>query len=262
MNCNELEFAAADLERGQMMDAAKRDEAIAHAASCEGCALRLGDERALTRGLRLVAEAAREQAPARIEAGLIAAFREQHSSVAPIAPSRTERPRWLYLVAGIAASALIIAVLALAASRMHDSRRPAPQQASGQDRPPQWTEEKQAAPQADPSAHPGEPREPDPVTATRNNRGEVKPARARRSKPPAQVLNKPGDSEIATDFIPLVNRETFSEMDGGQVMRVELPRSVLMSYGLPMSMDRATERIKADLVVGNDGLARAIRFVR
>jgi hypothetical protein len=29
-----------------------------------------------------------------------------------------------------------------------------------------------------------------------------------------------------------------------------------------MDMERATERIKADVVVGNDGLARAIRFVR
>ena len=33
-------------------------------------------------------------------------------------------------------------------------------------------------------------------------------------------------------------------------------------FGLPMNMDRANERIKADVVVGNDGLARAIRFVR
>jgi hypothetical protein len=70
------------------------------------------------------------------------------------------------------------------------------------------------------------------------------------------------DAEIATDFIPLLNRETLAQMDGGQVMRVELPRSALMSFGLPMDMERAAERVKADVVVGNDGLARAIRFVR
>jgi len=69
-------------------------------------------------------------------------------------------------------------------------------------------------------------------------------------------------TEIATDFIPLTNRESLAQMDGGQVMRVELPRSALMSFGLPMDMERASERIKADVVVGNDGLARAIRFVR
>jgi hypothetical protein len=70
------------------------------------------------------------------------------------------------------------------------------------------------------------------------------------------------EAEIATDFIPLMNREVLAQMEGGQLMRVELPRSALMSFGLPMDMERATERIKADLVVGNDGLARAIRFVR
>jgi len=59
-----------------------------------------------------------------------------------------------------------------------------------------------------------------------------------------------------------MNRESLAQMDGGQVMRVELPRSALMSFGLPMDMERAAERIKADVVVGNDGLARAIRFVR
>jgi hypothetical protein len=70
------------------------------------------------------------------------------------------------------------------------------------------------------------------------------------------------ETEIATDFFPLMNRESLPQLDGGQVVRVELPRSALMSFGLPMNMDRANERIKADVVVGNDGLARAIRFVR
>jgi hypothetical protein len=51
-------------------------------------------------------------------------------------------------------------------------------------------------------------------------------------------------------------------MESGQMIRVELPRSALASFGLPMNMERADERIKADVVVGNDGLARAIRFVR
>jgi hypothetical protein len=70
------------------------------------------------------------------------------------------------------------------------------------------------------------------------------------------------EAEIATDFFPLMNREALGQLDSGQVVRVELPRSALMSFGLPMNMDRADERIKADVVVGNDGLARAIRFVR
>ena len=45
-------------------------------------------------------------------------------------------------------------------------------------------------------------------------------------------------------------------------LEAELPRAALLSFGLPMNMERADERIKADVIVGNDGLARAIRFVR
>jgi hypothetical protein len=68
--------------------------------------------------------------------------------------------------------------------------------------------------------------------------------------------------EIATDFIPLVQGDSLNLMESGQLVRVELPRSALVSFGLPMNMERADQRVKADVVVGNDGLARAIRFVR
>ena len=59
-----------------------------------------------------------------------------------------------------------------------------------------------------------------------------------------------------------MGREGLRQLDSAQVVRVELPRSAMMSFGLPVNMDRADERIKADVVVGNDGMARAIRFVR
>ena len=52
-----------------------------------------------------------------------------------------------------------------------------------------------------------------------------------------------------------------SDVEGGQVLRVELPRSALLSFGLPMNPDRAGERVKADVLISSDGLPRAIRFV-
>jgi hypothetical protein len=45
-------------------------------------------------------------------------------------------------------------------------------------------------------------------------------------------------------------------------MRVELPRSALAGFGLPVNMDRVNERVKADVLVGPDGQAQAIRFVQ
>lgn len=70
------------------------------------------------------------------------------------------------------------------------------------------------------------------------------------------------DAEITTEFIPLMNGGRLTHGDAGHVMRVELPRSALASFGLPVNADRAEARVKADVLMGEDGIARAIRFVR
>jgi hypothetical protein len=43
---------------------------------------------------------------------------------------------------------------------------------------------------------------------------------------------------------------------------MNVPRSALIAMGFPMNVDRAGELVKADVFVGDDGLARAIRFVQ
>jgi hypothetical protein len=261
MNCNDFEATAGDLSRCHLMDASQRECALAHAASCAGCASRLADERALTGGLRFVAKATDEQAPVRVEAALLAAFRQQRAALPAVAPMRTARPRWLYAAAGIAAIALIVVLLALVASRTRDSQQPGPLKAANPG-PAVTDEPRSVAPQPQPL--PSLEKRVVTVQSTDQRRRPADRIRnAGRSRPSVDDFNKPASStEIATDFIPLMNRESLAQMDGGQVMRVELPRSALMSFGLPMDMERATERIKADVVVGNDGLARAIRFVR
>jgi hypothetical protein len=253
MNCHDFEIIAADLAREGLMDAGQREGALAHTTSCESCRSRLGDERALTDGLRSVAKDANQEAPPRVEAALLAAFRKQQPAHPASAPPRFAKRQWLYVAAAAAAVVVIVAMLALVASRTQKSQQPVEQKA-GTVVP--------RAPEESAPAHP--PANPEPKVATVDTERQSKRAnRPRRASRTAEHLNEPtATAEIATDFIPLMNRETLAEMDGGQVMRVELPRSALMSFGLPMDMERATERIKADVVVGNDGLARAIRFVR
>ena len=46
------------------------------------------------------------------------------------------------------------------------------------------------------------------------------------------------------------------------VVRVEIPRATLLSMGLPMNTDRGNTLVKADVVVGDDGVPRAIRLVQ
>ncbi|HYP00739.1 MAG TPA: hypothetical protein VER76_11155 [Pyrinomonadaceae bacterium] len=74
---------------------------------------------------------------------------------------------------------------------------------------------------------------------------------------------RPNEPESMTDFISLVADATpTTPLDGGQLVRVQVPRAALASMGLPLNAERGSEPVQADVLVGNDGLARAIRFVR
>lgn len=51
-------------------------------------------------------------------------------------------------------------------------------------------------------------------------------------------------------------------MESGIVVRVELSPSALAAMGLPVNIEQTDSRIKADVVLGDDGVARAVRFVK
>jgi hypothetical protein len=75
------------------------------------------------------------------------------------------------------------------------------------------------------------------------------------------------DDEYTTDFFPLSYSGDQKPMESDevirvQVIRVQMPRPALIALGLPVNIERADVPVKADLLVGEDGLARAIRFVR
>ncbi len=68
--------------------------------------------------------------------------------------------------------------------------------------------------------------------------------------------------EVTTDFIPLVHCVGLDCFEGGQLVRVAMPRLALIFLGLPMNEQLAQEPVTADVLIGGDGVARAIRFVR
>jgi hypothetical protein len=63
------------------------------------------------------------------------------------------------------------------------------------------------------------------------------------------------------DFVALSYGEDLRELDSVQVVRVELPRTALAALGWPGSDSAQTGPVKAEVIVGHDGVARAIRFV-
>ena len=67
--------------------------------------------------------------------------------------------------------------------------------------------------------------------------------------------------EYATDFFPLAYDDQ-NPMEKGELIRVRIPRYALIAFGLPVNIERADAPVEADLLVGEDGMARAMRFVR
>ena len=68
--------------------------------------------------------------------------------------------------------------------------------------------------------------------------------------------------EVATDFIPLVHASPYTQNEDSHLVRVELPRAALASFGLPVNAEMSGGNVKADVLMGQDGVARAIRFIR
>jgi hypothetical protein len=68
--------------------------------------------------------------------------------------------------------------------------------------------------------------------------------------------------EEATEFFPLAYSNV--PAPGGYVVRMQVPRATLDSFGVAgfASADDRSATVAADVFVGGDGLARAVRFVR
>jgi len=68
-------------------------------------------------------------------------------------------------------------------------------------------------------------------------------------------------AEVATDFLPLPYYHV--PMNTGSTVRIEVPAQTLVSFGLaPTDFRERDGKVQADVLVGEDGLARAVRFVR
>ena len=72
----------------------------------------------------------------------------------------------------------------------------------------------------------------------------------------------PPDQLSAAEFVPLPYGDDALVGESARIVRVELPRSALRMAGFSVAQERANDRVEADVVLGADGLAHAVRFVR
>jgi hypothetical protein len=196
------------------------------------------EERDLRSAIKaIIAETASQQASPEVESTLLAAFRQHFEQADAQVVNLAPRP-WLWRRSRIvAACAAVFTVAVLTGSawwiwNSHQQKHATSQLSSSLD-----------PKVAGPVSAPATPAQHLPRRKT--------PRRVRR---PIVIEN-----EIAARFYPLIGQDEAS-LESGRVVTVEVPVSTLIAMGMPVSTTDINRSIHAELLIGQDGLARAIRL--
>jgi hypothetical protein len=215
--------------REMLMDAARGvsadDSLDLHLENCPDCRRRLANERVLSVGLAAISSHA--VPPASVRKALMAEFRRTHRPV----PRRRLFVKWL----AIAAAAVILLGLFISTRQ-----RPQKTVRTAVVTPPPA----RAAPIV-PTVAPKAPKA-------------VKRRRAVKIQPPPPVETP----EVATEFFEIPYTAPLRPEERGDVFRIEMPRANMAVFGLPVAGGRLDSRVTADVLIGEDGVMRAIRFIR
>jgi hypothetical protein len=250
MKCQEFESIIISLARGQSVEAAARETALAHLDQCARCASAFEEQQALTAGIRVAAESlANQGASARVEEALRFAFREQvgRFTAKEINPQPTENWRWSRWVIGAAAAAILLLAFLAGAD---------------------WLKSPPANRKHKATNLPTTPSVPAPGQARSGGRGDQKRKTAsnfagsrRLSWRPVVRQSAESANGVANRFFPLVEEGELPPLESGLIVRGEAPASALITLGLPITAENINRPVQVDLLLGQDGLARAIRFV-
>ncbi len=87
-------------------------------------------------------------------------------------------------------------------------------------------------------------------------RDRIAPKKAKEPVPTTEAIS---NSEVRSEFIALMYAP---DSDSGQVVKVKVPRSMMVSLGVSTNVGNTAEYVNAEVLVGDDGSARAIRFIQ
>ena len=83
------------------------------------------------------------------------------------------------------------------------------------------------------------------------------------AKSPTHVAQKAtAPTEVGTDYFPLRAGPVLDAGEIGQVMRVPASAAMLARFGLTHAATPGNRIVNADVLIGMDGTARAVRFIR
>jgi hypothetical protein len=77
---------------------------------------------------------------------------------------------------------------------------------------------------------------------------------------PRRAVHRKQPKEVMTEFFSLL--DDAPPIERGELWRVKLTAATMRTVGLPVSEEHLSDPVQADVLVGEEGLARAIRFVK
>lgn len=241
-----------DIVRRQPMEAGALNQSLAHAETCARCALQLEEQRAVTTALRdLSREVKAVKTPDRIESQLLEAVRGRKFQ-----PRRVEKVSHNWIGVAAIAAAILVVVGAVALRSRPTTMPQAPSVAKHQ----KPAVDVGVAPQV--ASNESAVVSGNPVENVKRTPRLKRRARAVNVSSLITASASISSPEITTEFMQLGDVSVANLQDGAPVVRVEMPRYAMARFGFPVNMERYDETVKADVWMGVDGLARAIRFVQ
>jgi hypothetical protein len=240
MSCLTLKDAIVEKARGRDLRPGTAAAVESHVEHCASCSTLLAREVRLSEGLRALAAASASQVPSEeLEQKLIASFAQHHST--PQGRRQRARYRWMP-----AAAAIILAAGALAWWRL-----PNPARDNTRRTPPATTAVSSQSPEA--SAIPAPVVKPaSGINGPTRNAGPAMTGRRRAERP--RPIRPEG-------FVTLPAAVGLPDFESGEIVRVEIPLTSLPAYGIEILPENPSSPVEADLLLGQDGQARAIRLV-
>src|SRR6476660_9107528 len=191
--------------------------------------------KALAREMRMS-----EASAARIEETLLAAMSAGDGENPVAWPAISRRTTWLAAAAAVVLMAGSIALWNVSRIQVNATTRPA-----------QVASEKTSIPTPD-----AVPPPPQSVVLTSAQTPEVTRRHATVHKTQTPRVVSP------TGFVALPGSAGLPAFESGEIVRMEVPVASLPAYGIDISPGVGTRPLEADLLIGQDGFARAIRLVK
>ena len=244
MNCHSLRDAIVEMARGEHAGPGTLAAIESHLEHCAACASLLKRERRLSQGLRALSAAAPAAPSEALRRRLLDVFAERQPAQPDVArgASRIAGNGWLRAAAAV----LVAAGGVLLWSSTGD--QPANDKPRGE------------------STSVAEIRTPEAIQPAASVRSA---ADVRRGSATARATQHPRRSRQRAlpavvrpvGFIALPGAAGLPDFESGEIVRIEIPLTSLPTYGIEILPDAQGSPVEADLLVGQDGQARAIRLV-